>query len=96
MPRARNVLVADDDPMIRDILFHMLKEEGFGVFLAEDGYQALKSTKDNNPDIMLLDLNMPRMNGYEVIRWTRADRKHRFLPIIVLTAYGQEKIRALE
>lgn len=96
MTKKRSILVADDDPSILSMLSRMLAEKGFDVKTASDGYTALKIVKDNVPDLLLLDLNMPRMNGFEVIQWIRADKKTRFLPIIVLTAYGQEKIPAFE
>jgi two-component system response regulator MprA len=79
-----SVLVVDDDHDIREALASILREEGFAVREACDGMEALEQIAADEPDVMLLDLMMPVMNGWEVMRSLR--RANRALPVIVLSA----------
>jgi two-component system response regulator MprA len=81
---APSVLVVDDDHDIREALASILREEGFAVREARDGLEALEQVALSEPDVMLLDLMMPVMNGWEVIKSLR--RANRSLPVIVLSA----------
>lgn len=65
------VLVVDDEPQIRDLLCRILEQEGYRVMVAIDGDTALQLTRENTPDLILLDLMMPGMNGREVCRTVR-------------------------
>ena len=85
-PRAKRVLVVDDDITVIDILRQDLPESGFILDSAPDGLEGLKSIEAHRPDILLLDLMMPRLDGFGVIDRLRADPKMRDLPIIVLSA----------
>jgi diguanylate cyclase (GGDEF)-like protein len=91
------ILIADDEPHIRRILQFLLEQEGFEVAMAEDGEKALEITPEFQPDLMLLDVMMPRMDGFAVLEHIRADFKTRNLPVIMLTAKGDEsdKVRGL-
>jgi two-component system response regulator ResD len=86
----QRVLVVDDEPMVRDVLARYLQREGFEVALAEDGEEALEQFESNSPDIILLDLMLPRIDGIEVFRRIRAKRS---TPVIMLTAKGEEADR---
>lgn len=82
----RKVLVVDDDPFIRTLLVAWLQEVGYSVLTAGDGQQALEQVHRERPDIVLLDLMMPRLDGYGVARWLRERTETKRLPIIVLSA----------
>lgn len=82
----KRVLVADDDPFIRSLLAAWLQDAGYGVTTAEDGQQALEKVQHERPDVLLLDLMMPKLDGYGVVRWLRQREETRALPIIVLSA----------
>jgi DNA-binding response OmpR family regulator len=87
----RNVLVVDDDPIVRDVLRRYLANDGFLVSGAADGRDGLESYARLRPDIVLLDLMLPRLDGLEVFRRIRAlDRE---APVIMLTARGREDER---
>jgi DNA-binding response OmpR family regulator len=85
------VLVVDDEPMVRDVLERYLTKEGFRVRTARDGQEALDSVTDSEPDLMLLDLMLPKIDGYEV--FTRLRDAGREIPVIMLTARGDETDR---
>ncbi len=82
MPR---VLVIDDDPSIRMVIRYVLGDEGYEVDQAADGQAALESISRQHPDLILLDMKMPAMDGWEFARHYRAQYGHR-APILVLTA----------
>jgi DNA-binding response OmpR family regulator len=87
--RAR-VLVVDDEPIVRDVLSRYLSREGFEVDTAADGEAALAAFADTAPDIVLLDLMLPRVDGFEVFRRIRGANG---TPVIMLTARGDETDR---
>ena len=84
------VLVADDDPLIRELIQFRLERSGYEVVIAEDGDQALKIARERSPDLVVLDVMMPGLNGYEVTRSLRADEETKRIPVILLTARVQE------
>lgn len=81
----KNVLVVDDDPDIVDVITLCLKDNDIFPEKAYNGKEALEKTALKNFDLILLDLNMPGMNGFEVIRALKTDEKTRDIPIVVLT-----------
>lgn len=83
---ARRVLVVDDDELTREILATILDLEEFEVDLAEDGEQALAAVAAGPPDVVVLDVMMPGLDGFEVLRRLRADEATAHLPVILLTA----------
>jgi DNA-binding response OmpR family regulator len=87
------VLVVDDDPTVSDVVRRYLEQDGYTVRLARDGMQGLAAVQAEQPDLMVLDLMMPGLNGLEVCRRLRAGRPD--LPIIMLTALGEESDRVL-
>lgn len=80
------VLVVDDNEMNRDMLSRRLRRQEYEVEVAEDGEQALKMVKEKNYDLMLLDIMMPNLSGYEVLERIKADPQTQRLPIIMISA----------
>jgi adenylate cyclase len=92
-----SVLVIDDDSMSRRILSHMLEQEGHRAILAVDGEQGLEILARESCDIVLLDIRMPTMDGFEVCRRIRASPETQALAVVMITAEGpEEKLSALE
>lgn len=86
----QTVLVVDDEPMVREVLCHYLQHDGFTVIEAGDGDQAVEVVDDTPPDLVLLDLMLPKRHGLEVLRHVRSNSE---VPVILLTALGDEKDR---
>ena len=86
------ILIADDDPHIRQLLAFALEKAGFEVVEAEDGEAALEKAEAAAPDLLVLDINMPRMNGLDVCRQLRARGE---LPILILSSRDEEIDRVL-
>jgi len=87
------ILVAEDERNLRQVLSLQLQNAGFEVIEAEDGQVALEKAQHDFPDLVLLDVMMPQMDGYEVCRRLRASYVTRHIPIIMLTARGEEDAR---
>ncbi|MBI3327798.1 MAG: response regulator, partial [Nitrospinae bacterium] len=98
MARTWKILVVEDTPQNIKVLDAILTPHGYTVVAASSGAEALKHVRGELPDLILLDLVMPGMSGYEVARHLRADPATRFLPIVMVTAFGaqEEKVTALE
>ena len=92
------MLVVEDDPDLGDAIVTFLKEEGLDAKLARDGDQAMRLLDQLNPSVMILDLMMPRRDGFSVLRELRADGRIGNLPVIVVTAiFGlSERLYATE
>ena len=88
-----DLLVVDDDPDILDLLARILSFHGYRVRTAVNGWEALACVQESLPAAILLDLKMPRMDGYEVIQHLKRNRATRFVPIIVITASPVDKER---
>jgi DNA-binding response OmpR family regulator len=88
------ILVADDDPDIRELVGDLLDREGHLVIRAEDGQQALRAFFDHRPDVVVLDVAMPHLDGWQVLQRIRELSR---TPVLMLTAHGQEmdKVRGL-
>src|SRR6266487_1398577 len=89
------VLIVEDEPDIRELVVHHLEREGYQVSVAASGEEALRQVQASPPDLVLLDLMMPAMNGLEVCRRLRQDPVTASLPIVMLTAKGDEIDRVL-
>jgi response regulator RpfG family c-di-GMP phosphodiesterase len=87
----QSVLVVDDSNLLRGILREELEAEGFEVHLAEDGPQALEMARDLRPDVVLLDIGLPGMDGYEVCRRVKGDAATAEIPIVMITALNELK-----
>lgn len=92
------ILVVDDEPHIRHILEFTLEKAGYQIFTAADGEEALKKMAEVKPNLVLLDVMMPKMDGFEVCRKMRQDFVLNQIPVIILTAKGDltEKVKGLE
>jgi len=86
------VLVVDDDPDMRLAIASVLKSRSYQVIEASDGFQALRKLKDDKPDIMLLDLLMPGMDGFSVVRELEESRDQGYpdIPILVISSVREE------
>lgn len=81
-----SVLIVDDEPMTRNLLRLMLERAGFTILEAEDGLKALEVVAESSPDVLLLDVMMPNMDGITVCETLRAQAETAVLPIILLSA----------
>jgi DNA-binding response OmpR family regulator len=88
----QTILLADDDDMIVDALSYQLEKEGYKVLKAYDGEEALELARQGNPDLVLLDVMMPKLKGWEVCQ---ALRRESAVPILMITARGEEMDRVL-
>lgn len=90
---AKKILVVDDEPDVASLLTLMLKSQGYNVISAGDGQEALEKARGENPDLILLDIMLPRLDGYKVARMLKFDENFSHIPIIMLTAKIQERDR---
>lgn len=84
VPGEKTVLIVDDDDSIRDLLEFIVRKEGFRVEKAADGEEALEKARSLLPDLMLLDLMLPRFGGFEILRELQTDETSK-IPIIIIT-----------
>lgn len=87
---AKKVLICDDDLYILEAVAHVVREEGYEPLLAEDGEGALQLVRAEMPELVLLDIMMPKKNGFEVCRELKSNPGTAGIPIILLTAMAQE------
>jgi two-component system chemotaxis response regulator CheY len=87
---SKTLLAVDDSKTMRDMVSFTLKEAGYTMLEAEDGKAALAVLASHKVDGIITDLNMPNMNGFDLIRAVRADSKHQFVPILMLTTEGDD------
>ena len=92
-PKNTHVLIAEDNEDLSIIYSAKLTEEGYSVATARDGKEALDSIRERMPDVLLLDVIMPRMDGLEFLRKAQKDPSLAALPIIVMTNLGQDEDR---
>jgi len=92
------VLLVEDDPVQASVTIELLRKTGYEVLHAEDGINAIKSVKHDKPDIILLDVIMPGMDGYEVCRWLKLEETTKGIPVIMLTVKKElsDKISGLQ
>ena len=87
------VLAVDDSRTMRGMLAEVLAEAGFEPVLAEDGEDGLRRLADAVPDVVITDINMPKLDGFGFIDAVRADRRHKGLPILVLTTESAQALK---
>src|SRR3989344_4472212 len=87
----KKILLVEDDPFIIDIYSNHLKKAGFGVDIAMDGKMALEKVKTNYPDLLLLDILLPKMDGWEILKEIRSDEKTKNLKVIVISNLNQQE-----
>ncbi len=83
---SHKILIVDDDPSTLNLLQTFLSEKGFEIATASDGVEGLQRVREWGPELILLDVMMPRLDGYGFVREIKKDTKLRKLPIVVLTA----------
>ncbi|PNX50494.1 MAG: hypothetical protein BV458_13105 [Thermoplasmata archaeon M9B2D] len=86
----KSVLIVDDSPTVRRLVELILSQEGYSVYTAEDGDQGIKVTKEKMPSLILVDFLMPKMNGYQFCKAVRSDENLRHIPVILITAKGED------
>jgi two-component system alkaline phosphatase synthesis response regulator PhoP len=84
------ILVADDEEDVRELVTYRLTRSGYDVIDAADGEEAFRLASEHVPDLMVLDVMMPRLDGYELTKRVRAEESLRSVPVILLTARSQE------
>lgn len=89
----KTIVIADDEPHVLRSLEFILKKQGYRVVTAVNGEDALEKVHDNDPDLVFLDIQMPKMDGNSVLRHLRDDPKYQELYIVMITAKGQEADR---
>lgn len=90
---SKRVLLAEDEPNIVESLSFLLQRAGYDVVVEIDGRKALDNALKESPDVMILDVMLPEMDGYEVLRKIRADDRAKSIPVLMLTAKGQREDR---
>lgn len=92
----KTILTVDDSRMMREMLLMVLQGAGFNVIQAEDGVEGLDMLEAASPDVIITDINMPRLDGFGFIEGVRKDDRHRAVPILVLSTEGdiEKKNRA--
>jgi len=95
---SKNIIVVEDDLDIRELISFNLANEGHQVFEANDGEVGIDKARNNNPDLILLDLMLPGIQGLDVCRIIKSDQETKEIPIIMVTALGQEEdiVKGLE
>jgi putative two-component system response regulator len=98
MSRGARILLVDDLPQNLEILCGLLEPEGHALDLAQDGQQAVEMALKNPPDLILMDVSMPRMTGLEACRALKADERTRLVPIVLITALSarEDRIRGID
>lgn len=92
---SKTILVVDDEPRLVNLVRGYLEQEGYAVVTAGDGRSALFAARDHQPDLIVLDLMMPEMDGWEVYQKMKASEEMRDIPVIVVTAKAQSIDRVL-
>lgn len=90
MVNKKRILAVDDSKTISGMIQTILERVGYEVDIAFDGIEALEKVKQKMPDLIILDINMPRLDGFRVCRLLKFDRNYRHIPIILLTARDEE------
>ena len=91
-PKKPKMLVVDDEPDILELIEYNLKKEGYQVTTAKNGQEAVAEAKRTLPDLIILDIMMPKMDGYEVTRRIRQNKNLPFIPILLITAYEDANV----
>lgn len=86
----KRILVVDDNPQLVDLLRIRLEYSGFEVLTAFDGKEGLDKARNDNPDLIILDVMLPKMNGYKVCRLLKFDQKYKHIPIVMLSSRAKE------
>lgn len=88
--KKKSILLVEDDEFLAELYATKLEMEGFEVLLANDGQKGLKLAKEKHPDLVLLDILLPKMDGFEVLEHIKEDRKLKNIPVMLLTNLSQK------
>ena len=91
MAERHRILLVDDEPSIVKMVGKRLEVEGFEVLIAIDGQEGLDKARAERPDLIVLDLMLPKLNGYEVCTMLKQDTRYQGIPVVLFTAKAQEK-----
>jgi len=86
---AKKILIVEDEEILSDLLQKRLKKEGYGVLLARNGEEGLKMIKETEPDLVLLDIIMPKMSGFQVMEEMNKEENLKKIPVIIISNSGQ-------
>lgn len=87
---AVNILIADDEPAVLEIMAHKITAAGYGVISARDGQEAWEKIQSQNPDVVVLDLMMPRMDGFAVLSQLRTNPPFKkWIPVVIISAMDE-------
>lgn len=92
---SRTILLVEDEPEFRSLLRIRLEANGYKVEEAPDGASGLETARRIKPDLLILDLMLPKLNGYQVARLLKFDEQYKHIPILMLTARSQQKDREM-
>jgi DNA-binding response OmpR family regulator len=90
MSKDARILIVDDDMTLRELYEERMKQEGYVILSASDGEEALEKAVKEKPDLILLDIMMPKINGIDVMKMLREKEETEKIPVIILTALVQE------
>ncbi|MCD6148114.1 response regulator [bacterium] len=88
---AKKILIIEDDKFLRELIAKKLAKDGYEVSEAVDGEEGVKKTKETKPDLILLDLILPEMDGFEVLSKIKEDPASSLIPVIILSNLGQKE-----
>jgi len=89
--RGKRVLIIEDDTFLRELISQKLSKEGYSIIEAIDGEEGVKKTKEEKPEIILLDLILPGIDGFEVLSQIKGDQTTSSIPVIILSNLGQKE-----
>jgi len=90
MEEGKTILLVDDDLTLREMYEERMKAEGFSIIQATNGEEAIKKARESKPNVILLDIMMPKVNGFDVLKELKSDPEMKNIPVIVLTALIQD------
>ncbi|MFH1046129.1 MAG: response regulator [Candidatus Omnitrophota bacterium] len=92
---SKKILIVDDEPQLVEMLSIRLEASGYKVIAAGDGQEGFDKARSENPDLIILDLMLPKMDGYKVCALLKKDARYKKIPIILFTAKAQDEDRKL-
>jgi two-component system phosphate regulon response regulator PhoB len=94
VPISNRILIIEDDPGVLRATSYMLEKEGYQVFTAQNGLEGLKKAQNSNPDLLILDVMLPGIDGFEICHSLRGEPETADMPILMFSAKGQEADKA--
>ena len=85
----KKILIVEDEQLIADLMQRKLQDEGYYAFVARDGEEAVKQIREGRPDLILLDIVLPRLNGFDVLAEIQKDEELKLIPVIIISNSGQ-------